>query len=99
MRKVLMVVNVKFVGSFRGVSGRDKLALKLSRSVSLRFLFKTIVEQLPRLESSLIDPGSHGPRSGMLVLVNGMEISVLNGLETRVRNGDEVILVPIVHGG
>jgi molybdopterin converting factor small subunit len=35
----------------------------------------------------------------MLVLVNGREISVLNGLETRVKDEDEVVFVPVVHGG
>ena len=33
------------------------------------------------------------------MLVNGREISVLNGLETRVNDEDEVVFVPVVHGG
>jgi molybdopterin converting factor small subunit len=35
----------------------------------------------------------------MLVLVNGREISVLNGLETVVKAGDELVFVPVMHGG
>jgi len=31
--------------------------------------------------------------------VNGKEISVLKGLETLVSDGDEVVLVPVTHGG
>jgi len=94
-----MVVSVKFVGSFRGISGKDKLTLKFGRSVSLTALVKKTVEQMPKLRSSLIDPESGEPRRSMLVLVNGREISVLNGLETRVNDKDEVVFVPVVHGG
>ncbi|MGD0494653.1 MAG: MoaD/ThiS family protein [Candidatus Bathyarchaeia archaeon] len=94
-----MIVSVKFVGSFRGISGKDKLTLKFGRPVSLTALVKKTVEQLPKLKSSLIDPESGEPRRSMLVLVNGKEISVLNGLETRVNDEDEVIFVPVVHGG
>jgi molybdopterin converting factor small subunit len=94
-----MVVSVKFVGSFRGISGKDKLTLKFGRPVSLMALVEKTVEQVPKLKSSLIDPESGEPRRSMLVLVNGREISVLNGLETRVNDKDEVVLVPVVHGG
>lgn len=94
-----MIVSVKFVGSFRGISGKDKLTLKFGRAVSLTALVKKTVEQLPKLKSSLIDPESGEPRRNMLVLVNGREISVLNGLETRVNDEDEVVFVPVVHGG
>ena len=94
-----MVVSVKFIGSFRGISGKDGLKLKFGRPVSLKTLVKKTVEKLPKLKSSLIDPESGEPRRTMLVLVNGKEISVLNGLETRVKDEDEVVFVPVVHGG
>jgi len=34
-----------------------------------------------------------------LILVNDREIGVLNSLETKLNDGDEVVLVPVVHGG
>jgi molybdopterin synthase sulfur carrier subunit len=94
-----MVVSVKFVGSFRGISGKDKLTLKFGQPVSLTALVEKTVERLPKLRSSLIDPESGEPKRSMLVLINGREISVLNGLETRVKDEDEVVFVPVVHGG
>jgi len=94
-----VVVNVKFIGSFRSFSGKDKLAIKLKNAVSLRALVRKIVEKLPKLKSVLIDPESGDPRASMLVLVNGREISVLKGLDTTVDDGDEVVFVPVVHGG
>jgi len=94
-----MAINVKFVGSFRGTSGKSKISFRLKNSVSVRTLVAKTVDRLPRLKSSLTDPVSGGPRSNMLVLVNGQEIGVLNGLDTNISDGDEVVFVPVVHGG
>jgi molybdopterin converting factor small subunit len=47
----------------------------------------------------LIDPELNDPRPNALILVNGKEISVLKGLETTVKEGDQIILIPISHGG
>jgi molybdopterin converting factor small subunit len=94
-----MTVNVKFVGSFRGVSGKNEIKFTFKGSVSIRILVAKVVERLPLLKSALIDPNSGGPRSNMLVLVNGQEIGASNGLETTVNDGDEVVFVPVMHGG
>jgi molybdopterin converting factor small subunit len=94
-----MVVSVKFVGSFRGFSGRSGLRMRFVKSVSVEVVVKKVVEKLPRLEAALIDSGSGGPRRNVLVLVNGREIGVLDGFETVVADGDEVVFVPVAHGG
>jgi molybdopterin synthase sulfur carrier subunit len=94
-----MTVNVKFVGSFRGVSGKSEIVFRFSSPVSLKVLVANVVKKLPKLKSALVNPESGEPRSNMLVLVNGQEIGVLNGIETKVNDGDEVVFVPVVHGG
>lgn len=94
-----MLVNVKFIGSFRSLSGKNGLALKVENAAPLREVVEKIVEELPKLENVLIDAGGEGLKTSMLVLVNGKEISVLNGFETAIKDGDEVVFVPVVHGG
>jgi molybdopterin converting factor small subunit len=34
-----------------------------------------------------------------LIILDGKEISALQGLETEVKDYDEIVLVPMVHGG
>ena len=58
-----------------------------------------IKKEVPELKRNLVDQQLDDLGSNTLVLVNGMEISVLNGLETRLKDGDEIVLVPVVHGG
>jgi molybdopterin converting factor small subunit len=34
-----------------------------------------------------------------LILVNGVEIGLLKGLDTRLKNGDRLTIIPVSHGG
>jgi MoaD family protein len=94
-----MAITVKFIGAFRGISGKSSLSIKVKGGVPLSKVIKQIVEEQPKLKRVLIDPELEDPRPNTLILVNGKEISVLNGLNTIVENGDEVTFVPVVHGG
>jgi molybdopterin synthase sulfur carrier subunit len=94
-----MAINVKFIGALRHVSGAGELALNCKDNVSIRELMRAITEEVPALTRSLIDQQLEEPMLNVLILVNGREISVLNGLETNLQDGDEVVLVPVVHGG
>ncbi len=94
-----MAVTVRFIGVLRSTSGKSKIAMKIKSAVPLRELVKKILEELPKLKRVLIDPELEDPRPNTLILVNGKEINVLNGLETMLKDGDEVVFVPVLHGG
>jgi len=93
------MVAVRFIGALRSAAGKSKITIKIRGAVPLRELIKKIVEELPKLKRTLIDPELEDPRPNTLILVNGKEIGVLNGLETMLKDGDEVVFVPILHGG
>jgi MoaD family protein len=92
-------VEIRLLGVFRGLAGTDRLSLKVGRSnvknviMVLAGLFPTEAKRL------LIDPDLDDPRPNALILLNGREINVLNGLGTEVADGDEITLIPVVHGG
>ena len=94
-----MTITVKFIGSLRHVSGVNELALSRKAGCSVKKLVTEIAGELPALKRTLIDPQLEDPRPNTLILVNGREISVLDGLETLLMDGDEVVFVPVVHGG
>jgi molybdopterin converting factor small subunit len=73
--------------------------LELEKTISLREVITRIVEEQPKLKHVLIDPELDDPRTNALILVNGKEISVLQGLNTKIKDGDELVLIPVVHGG
>ncbi len=94
----LMTVAVKLVGTLSGDSDIRDFNVSLSRG-------KDLLSLLRELEDSRIQKGSllgwHGqsPRAKILILVNGAEVSVLEGLQSMLNDGDTVTLIPVSHGG
>jgi MoaD family protein len=84
-----MTVNVKFVGALRQIFGKTQSILNLINQIS---------QDDPPAKRNLIDQQEE-PKPNALILVNGKEISVLGGLETPLQDGDEVVFIPVVHGG
>jgi molybdopterin converting factor small subunit len=81
------------------MSGKSKMCMEVEDATSLKEFIKRLVEKQPKLKRALIDPELEDPRPNTLILVNGKEISVLNGLETMLSDNSEVVFVPVVHGG
>jgi MoaD family protein len=94
-----MAITVRFVGSLRASAGKSRLTLHLGKGASLREVITKIADDKPRLKRALIDPELNDPRANSLILVNGKEIGVLQGLDTMLEDGDELTLIPVVHGG
>ncbi|MEM1539017.1 MAG: MoaD/ThiS family protein [Candidatus Bathyarchaeia archaeon] len=94
-----MVVTFKFLGNLRNISGKSKISIDFGGPVTLREALKKIIEKLPAFQKVLVDQELGDPRPNSLILVNGKEISVLKGLETVLKDGDEVVFIPILHGG
>lgn len=94
-----MFVSVRFVGSLRNAAGKNKINVEFEKPAKLKEIVDKIVEKKPKLRRALIDVELGDPRVNALVLVNDKDVSVLDGLETVVKDGDEVVFVPVLHGG
>jgi molybdopterin synthase sulfur carrier subunit len=94
-----MTITVKFIGAFRHFSSAGHFELGFCGLTSISDLVNELVRKVPEIEHSLVDQQLGNPGPNALILVNGREIGVLDGLETRLKDGDEVVLVPVVHGG
>jgi len=94
-----MVLTVKFIGAMRHLSGKTQMSVGCEEGMTLKQLLAMLSEQAPGLEKSFSDPQAGDSASNALILVNGREISVLQGLETKLSDGDEIVFVPVIHGG
>jgi molybdopterin synthase sulfur carrier subunit len=94
-----MAITVKFIGALRRFSGAGKFDLNCKDGTSIMELMNEITKEAPGLKRSLVDQELENPKPNALILVNGREISVLEGLETKLKDGDEIVFVPVVHGG
>lgn len=94
-----MSITVKFIGELSLLSGEKKQTLKCPKGSSIMDFINRISLEKPALKNSLIDTNQAELKPNALILVNGKEISVLGGLTTKINAGDEVVFIPVVHGG
>ena len=93
-------VNVKFFGILRKSAGKEKVEVILKQPANIKNLIQELIEKFPKeFEENLIDAELKDPRPNALILINNREINVLNGLETSLKEGDEIIFIPVTHGG
>ncbi len=89
-----MIVGVRFVGILKKLSGRTSIHLELNDASTIKELVNELIERKPALRSALSDS-----LFDALILVNGKDINVLDGSSTALSDRDEVVVVPVVHGG
>jgi molybdopterin synthase sulfur carrier subunit len=93
-------VEVCFVGVLRKLADEEKVALEFDDPVAVRDIVLKLTRRFsPAFRQALIDPELNDPRPNVVILVNEQEIGVLQGLETRVSDGDILTIIPVSHGG
>jgi len=92
---------VKLYGVLKTAANTDGLELDFDGPVSVRQLVSKLVNVIGRTEFEryLIDADLEDPRPNALILVSGTEVGALNGIDTMLRDGDEVVFLPVAHGG
>ncbi len=95
-----MAITVKFIGALRHITGKPKLSIEPQAGYAIKDLIQKLIQDNPQIKSSIVDQQADGTmKTNALILVNDREISVLDGLETKLYDGDEIVFVPVVHGG
>ena len=93
-------IEVELLGVLQKAANKKTMRLEFDGVVAVKDVILKLTSLFsPEFKQALIDPELNDPRPNVLVLLNGKEINVLNGLDTRVKNGDELVLIPVSHGG
>ncbi|KUO86205.1 MAG: MoaD/ThiS family protein [Caldivirga sp.] len=90
-------VRVKFAGVLVSFAGSDSIDVEVKCGSTLRELLGQLAQQNPRLRRRLVEDNGLWP--GVYAAVNDVDIRLLNGLETRLKDGDVVLFLSYIHGG
>ena len=95
-----MRVKIRYLGPVRVLLNKKEEVVELPVKVTLAEL----LNKLSKLYGSgfneeVFDSDSKRIREGLVVTVNGIAISQLNGIRTELKEGDAVTLLPFFAGG
>jgi molybdopterin synthase sulfur carrier subunit len=94
-----MRIKVRLIGVLKRACRKDEFQVDLDEGLSLRDVILKLIENERVLENLILDPELKDPRPNTIILINGREMNVLKGLETEIKNGDEITIIPVIHGG
>ena len=94
-----MKLKVQYTAQLRAAVGRAEEIVELPDNSSLDRLLTQLAQQWDSTAQShlFVEPGRL--RSSLILVLNGLAISVSDVAETQLRSGDVVILMPPIAGG
>jgi molybdopterin synthase sulfur carrier subunit len=97
----MLRICVKLYGVLKTAAKTENLELDFEAPISVRQLVNKLVDMIarPEFDTRLIDADTKDPRPNTLILVSGTEVGALNGIDTILRDGDEVVFLPVAQGG
>jgi len=92
-------VTVKFFTTLREIAGKKEEHLEFSRSVTVKSLLSQLSKKYGREFDDYVYDELGDVRGHLQLLVNGRSVTALRGLRTKLKDGDQVAILPPVGGG
>jgi molybdopterin synthase sulfur carrier subunit len=94
-------INVEYLGHIKNIlESRREEEVDISDNSSVSDLLRVLSEKHGESFKQVIyEAGGKDIKSNFIATVNGYLLNQLNGVETKLKNGDHVVLMPIVSGG
>ena len=86
----MRMINVKLLGGAKRVIGKDRLEIQKQNAK---------LHEIVAMLNSMSSNSNIFSANNLLIVINGVESSMLGGLDATVNDGDVISIVPVVHGG
>lgn len=96
-----MKVKVEYLGHIKNLTGdKRQEEIELTNDSSIADLLALLSRKYGEpFKKAVYESGGTDVKSNFLATVNGYLLNQLKGVETRLKNEDHVILMPVVSGG
>jgi molybdopterin synthase sulfur carrier subunit len=96
----LITVKIGTILDLKRILGQREVEISVPKESTLQELLVTMVDTWgDELRSRLFEPNSNSPLPHIRLMVNGQDIAFLNRLQTVLKEGDEILILPPVGGG
>jgi molybdopterin converting factor small subunit len=94
-----MRIKIRMMGVLRKAQGNKEISIELPEDSTVGTAIKMIIAKNEALKKVLWDQEVDSPSPNALIMLNGVEIKNLQGMETPLMSGQELVLLSVVHGG
>ena len=94
-----MQVKIRILGAIRETGGFKETMLDVPECSSVGSTIQVLIGDNEALRTLLWDIEVDSPSPNALIMLNGVEINNLQGMETPIKQGQELVLLSVVHGG
>ena len=96
-----MKVTVDYLGSIKQTLGlKQAEQVKLEENASVSDLLSLLAQKYgDPFKKAVYEPKGLDLKPHHILSVNGLLLNQLNGIETKLKDGDHIILMPVVTGG
>lgn len=95
-----MKIVVEYLGFIKNMLGKRKEEFKLRQGALLSDLLNKLSEVYGApFKKEVYEPGEKDVKTGFVVTVNGILSEQLRGVDTRLKEGDQIILMTLMSGG
>lgn len=93
-----MQIKVQVMSSLKYIAKKSKISFNIEEEATVLSLLNKIRKVDEKLFNAILDQEGE-LKSGIIILVNKRDIDVLQGLDTKLQDGDTVFFLSAVHGG
>lgn len=94
-----MIIRLKFLGSLQYDLKQQYLSYQISQEKSVRDIVSELTRNPQFKELKSFFSNSLDVKRSLLIFINEQEISVLDGMKTKVKAEDTIAFIPVIHGG
>lgn len=94
-----MRLKVRMLGVLREAGGSKEQTIEVVEGATIDSVIRDLMAEDERLEGVLWDKEVDSPLPNALIMLDGIEVNNLEGLETPVKRGQELVLLSVIHGG
>jgi molybdopterin synthase sulfur carrier subunit len=95
-----MKVKVHYLGMVKTYTNKGQEDIELNETSTLSDLLSKIAQSFGKpFNAEVYDPYKREVKAMFTVMVNGVIMGQLNGVDTKLKDGDSVIIMPLMTGG
>lgn len=94
-----MKVKVNFMAVLRSLAKTSSLEIEVPENLNIKDIIYIACKENKELFERVFEPNKKNIKADIIVMVNGIDVNVIGGLNVVVNDIKEITLIPSVHGG